>query len=262
MRFFDEIWECLNCYDLEQKFAKFNQIWDNFYDCKMDYDSQILPLSTPSYAKFCDVKSLKELKQKHSTQAFLHSIAHIEYSAIDIALDACYRFRNLPMEYYLDWLKVAKDEIRHFNMICQKMKSIGVTYGDYPVHNGLFVALVMTSDSLVNRMAVLPRYMEANGLDANLFMMQKLNANGDKDGILDILKIIHKEEIEHVSKGDKWFKFACNIKNIDPNSWIDIIRKFYPKAFEAKRALDIEHRLLAGFTQDEIDKIQKFQEIV
>ncbi|MBR2917204.1 MAG: DUF455 domain-containing protein, partial [Campylobacter sp.] len=65
MRFFDEIWECLNCYDLEQKFAKFNQIWDNFYDCKMDYDSQILPLSTPSYAKFCDVKSLKELKQKH-----------------------------------------------------------------------------------------------------------------------------------------------------------------------------------------------------
>lgn len=88
MRFFDEIWECLNCSDLEQKFDKFIQIWNNFQYYKMEHNSPILPLIAPSYAKFCNVKSLKELKQKHSTQAFLHSIAHIEYSAIDIALDA------------------------------------------------------------------------------------------------------------------------------------------------------------------------------
>ena len=260
MRFFDEIWECLNCSDLEQKFDKFIQIWNNFQYYKMEHNSPILPLITPSYAKFCDVKSLKELKQKHSTQAFLHSIAHIEYSAIDIALDACYRFRNLPIEYYFDWLEVAKDEIYHFKMIANKMSELGVKYGDYAVHDGLFVALKQTQNSLINRMAVLPRYMEANGLDSNLFMMQKLISNGDKDGILEILKVIHKEEIDHVSKGDKWFKFACERDGVEHSNWIDIIRDYYPRAFEAKRALDVKHRLMAGFSQDEIDRMQKFQE--
>ncbi|MDY5519982.1 DUF455 family protein [Campylobacter lanienae] len=91
-------------------------------------------------------------------------------------------------------------------------------------------------------------------------MMEKLALNGDRDGILEILKVIHKEEIEHVKKGDRWFKFACKIANVDPNSWIEIVRKCYPKAFEAKRALDIEHRLLAGFSKAELDRIQKFQE--
>lgn len=260
MRFFDEIWECLNSCDLEQKFSKFSQIYSNFRSCDMNFNSDIFKLSVPSYSKICSIKSMKEIKQKHTNEAFLHSIAHIEYSAIDIALDACYRFRNLPIKYYLDWLEVANDEIRHFKMISDKMEYLGVKYGDYIVHDGLFIALIKTQNSLINRMAILPRYMEANGLDANLFMMKKLALNGDRDGILEILKVIHKEEIEHVKKGDKWFKFACKIANVDPNSWIEIVRKCYPKAFEAKRALDIEHRLLAGFSKAELDKIQKFQE--
>ncbi|MEE3704253.1 ferritin-like domain-containing protein [Campylobacter sp. CX2-8023-23] len=262
MRFFDEIWECMNCSNLEQKFDKFNQIYRNFQSDDINFNSDILPLKEPSYAKFCNVKSMKDIKQNRTNEAFLHSIAHIEYSAIDIALDSCYRFRNLPMKYYNDWLEVASDEIRHFNMIVQKMDILGVKYGDYAVHDGLFIALLKTQDSLINRMAILPRYMEANGLDANLFMMQKLNLNGDKDGILDILRVIHQEEISHVSKGDKWFKFACEANGVDPNSWIDIVRECYPRAFEAKRALDIEHRLLAGFSKDELDRIQKFQERV
>lgn len=260
MRFFDEIWECLNCGDLEQKFAKFSQIWAEFDNCELNHDSEILPLSSPSYTKFCQVVAMKEMKQKHNSETFLHSIAHIEYSAIDIALDACYRFRNLPKEYYFDWLEVAGDEIRHFEMIAKKMSEFGVKYGDLAVHDGLFIALKKSENSLLTRMAVLPRYMEANGLDANLFMMQKLISSGDKDGILDILKIIHKEEIDHVSKGDKWFKFACKRDEVEPSSWIDIVRECYPKAFETRRALDVEHRLLAGFSQDEIDKMQKFQE--
>ena len=124
----------------------------------------------------------------------------------------------------------------------------------------LFRSLKQTQNSLINRMAVLPRYMEANGLDSNLFMMQKLISNGDKDGILEILKVIHKEEIDHVSKGDKWFKFACERDGVEHSNWIDIVRDYYPRAFEAKRALDVKHRLMAGFSQDEIDRMQKFQE--
>ena len=159
MRFFDEIWECLNSCDLEQKFSKFSQIYSNFHSCDMNFNSDIFKLSAPSYSKICSIKSMKEIKQKHTNEAFLHSIAHIEYSAIDIALDACYRFRNLPMEYYLDWLEVANDEIRHFKMISDKMESLGVRYGDYIVHDGLFIALIKTQNSLINRMAILPRYM-------------------------------------------------------------------------------------------------------
>ena len=143
----------------------------------MNFNSDIFKLSAPSYSKICSIKSMKEIKQKHTNEAFLHSIAHIEYSAIDIALDACYRFRNLPMEYYLDWLEVANDEIRHFKMISDKMESLGVRYGDYIVHDGLFIALIKTQNSLINRMAILPRYMEANGLDANLFMMENIKSS-------------------------------------------------------------------------------------
>lgn len=257
MSFFDQIWECMNCSNLEQKFTKFRDIKLEDFSFK---SGDILSLDRPSYSDFCEVKPMKEMKNPKSDGAFLHSIAHIEYSAIDIALDACYRFRGLPLEYYKDWLEVASDEIRHFDMIAKKMAILGVKYGDMPVHDGLFVALVKTQNSLVERMAVLPRYMEANGLDANLFMMEKLSKNGDKNEILPILQTIHKEEIDHVSKGDRWFKFACKIENIDPNSWINIVRKCYPKAFETNRVLDIKHRKLAGFSDYEIDMMQRLQE--
>ncbi|QDS05129.1 ferritin-like domain-containing protein [Campylobacter fetus] len=265
MNFFDEVWEILNESRLEIKFFKFEQLFFKFKNDEYEFNVNFIPksLTTPSYAKICDVCEMKDLKKHSQNKAlatFLHSIAHIEYSAIDIALDACYRFLNLPKEFYFDWLEVADDEIKHFKMINEKLENAGYNYGDFTVHNGLFIAMQKTENSLLDRMAVLPRFMEANGLDANLFIMKKIANDKQKNYLLDILKTIHDEEIGHVKKGDKWFKFACKEQGVDPKEWMNIVLKHYPKAFHTKRKLDVKHRLMAGFDQSELDKIIDLQE--
>ena len=132
----------------------------------------------------------------------LHAITHIEFSAIDLALDACYRFQKLPREYYKDWMEVADDEVRHFKMLINLLKKYGVEYGDYPVHQGLFEAS-MRALEFIPRMALIPRYMEANGLDANQALIAKLKTIPNTEEVIEVLEVILKEEIDHVKKGDK-----------------------------------------------------------
>lgn len=263
MRFFKELSEILLCGDKDKKFAEFKRFYSDYKAGHYEIvdDGEILELKEPSYAKFCDVVEMKNLDKKSSKQnkdaAFLHSIAHIEYSAIDIALDAAYRFRGLPKRYYDDWLEVAEDEIRHFEMIENYMQNFGVKYGDMQVHNGLFIALKMTENSLLERMAVLPRYMEANGLDANAFMLKKLENDYTKAALKEILQVILDEEISHVSKGDRWFKFECERRNVDPNEYIAIVKRIYPNSFMQSRELNEEARLKSGFSALEIECIKQ-----
>lgn len=262
MSFFKEIRQILDCGDRDKKFAEFKYFYESFKSgAPVISDGEILPLQTPSYADFCEVVSMKELGERklkagEKEKAFLHSIAHIEYSAIDIALDAVYRFRGMPRDYYADWLEVAEDEIRHFKAIESYMLNFGVKYGDYPVHNGLFIALQNTSDSLLERMAVLPRYMEANGLDANAFMLKKLKKDPSKESLREILRVILDEEISHVNKGDRWFKFECERFGLSPSIYIQTVQKIYPKAFLQDRELNVEARLKSGFTQEELTLIR------
>ena len=252
MNFFDEIWEILNEGEIGLKFLKFELFYEKFKrDFNINFCESSKPneLITPSYAKFCEVVSMKELnkkvKPKDKNLNFIHSVAHIEFSAIDIALDACYRFRNLPREFYEDWLEVAEDEIRHFCMIENLLLKQGGRYGELSVHDGLFIALQKTSSSLTSRMALLPRYMEANGLDANAHIIKRLN-------------VILKEEVSHVYKGDKWFKFACKKEGIDENSYFDIILSLYPNSFKNVREINEQDRLKAGFSKEELCLIKNF----
>lgn len=262
MSFFKEIRRILDCGDRDKKFADFKDFYESFKSgAPVISDDEILPLQTPSYADFCEVVSMKELGERklkagEKEKAFLHSIAHIEYSAIDIALDAVYRFRGMPRDYYADWLEVAEDEIRHFKAIESYMLNFGVKYGDYPVHNGLFIALQNTSNSLLERMAVLPRYMEANGLDANAFMLKKLEKDPSKESLREILRVILDEEISHVNKGDRWFKFECERFGLSPSIYISTVQKIYPKAFLQDREFNVEARLKSGFTQEELTLIR------
>nr|MBP3725012.1 ferritin-like domain-containing protein [Campylobacter sp.] len=261
--FFDKVWEIENAV-LEDKFNKFEVFFDEFKNNEFDFGVKFSPkpLEKPSYAGFCEVFSMKDLKKPKNadkTAVFLHSVAHIEYSAIDIALDACYRFANMPRDYYFDWLEVAWDEIRHFKMIENELSKFGHKYGDFAVHDGLFVALIKTSQSVLDRMAILPRFMEANGLDANIFIMSKFAVDKEKSKLCKILQIIHDEEINHVKKGDKWFKFSCQKMGVNPNSWINIVQKHYPKAFKTTRKLDLQARLKAGFSQIELENILNLQ---
>ena len=214
----------------------------------------------PSYSKICKIVAPKDLPKRKDFNsskgliALLHSIAHIEFSAIDLAIDAVYRFPQMPKEYKLDWLIVAQDEVRHFKMLNSILNRLNAKYGDLPVHQGLFDMAYKTKDSVLDRMAVIPRFFEAGGLDVNPKIINKLNSfksNAIVEEIIEALNIIYNEEIDHVSKGDRWFKYLANLENKDYKMlYLDIISKYNLKG----RANDfnIQGRKEAGFSCDEL----------
>lgn len=217
----------------------------------------------PSYREFCTVTDPKEVPRRSNLNTpkgqilLLHAIAHIEYSAIDLALDAVYRFRDLGEEFERDWLEVADDEVRHFEMIDTLLHELGSYYGEYPVHDALFEASMRTLD-LIERMAVVPRYLEANGLDATPQILRKLQPyrnDGMVQKIIAALHVILEEEIDHVRKGDRWFEAACQREGKNTSVYFDIIDKHYPRSFPRKIEINCEARRLAGFDAEELEKI-------
>jgi uncharacterized ferritin-like protein (DUF455 family) len=149
--------------------------------------------------------------------ALLHAVAHIEYSAIDLALDHAFRFRGLPVDYTTDWLRVAADEARHFALLQAHLRSIGYDYGDFPVHDSLWQMAVRTAHDPLARMALVPRLMEARGLDATPPILEKLQLAGDHEAVR-ILEVILQDEIGHVAIGDRWFRYLCVERKLDPES--------------------------------------------
>jgi len=227
-----------------------------------EIDNNFTPLvfEKPSYANRCkivlpkDLPKRKDFNTKEGLEALVHSITHIEYSAIDLALDAVYRFTNMPNEYKLDWLIVAQDEVRHFKMLYKILEKLDSYYGKLPVHTGLFEMSYKTNHSVLERMAIIPRYFEATGLDVNPKIINKLNSyksNKILNEIKNALNIIYIEEIEHVKKGDKWFKYLCNIENFDYMQKFKEIVKKYNLRRDAK-TFNVKARLEAGFSCDEL----------
>ena len=216
--FYDSLEELLQISNLDEKFAKFREFYSAFKEGKFNNFQRMTPpkpLFEPSYKQICNIVPIKQsskIKSKNKEALFLHNIAHIEYSAIEIALDACYRFEMMPREFYSDWLEVASDEIRHFCMIESCLCKSGFRYGDFAVHDGLFVALKKTENSLIERMALLPRFMEANGLDANKFIIERLKKEG-KEEIIALLEVEYFDELYTFEK-DSLKSF---IENIDDN---------------------------------------------
>jgi uncharacterized ferritin-like protein (DUF455 family) len=147
--------------------------------------------------------------------AFIHAIAHIEFNAIDLAWDAAYRFRGMPQEFYADWVNVAADEARHFALLQQRLAELGHAYGDFPAHNGLWEMAEKTADSCTARMALVPRVLEARGLDVTPGMITRLRGLGDHASA-DILALILEEEVAHVAAGSRWFAWCCERSNLDP----------------------------------------------
>jgi len=231
----------------------------------MDHSKASREWERPSYAGHCRVVAPGEVPRrglgtKEGRAALLHAIAHIEYSAIDLALDAAYRFKNMPAEFYADWLEVADDECRHFLMIEELLRGLGYRYGDFAVHAGLFEAARRTP-TLLERMAVVPRYLEANGLDANPKLIERLRRMGDDTAkkMVEALEVILREEIDHVRKGDRWFRWACEREGVaDPvQTYLDIVERHYPGSLRSKEYLNIEARKAAGFVCDELERLAR-----
>ncbi len=214
----------------------------------------------PSYSKICKIVDPKDLPKrgnfsnKEDLIALVHSITHIEFSAIDLAIDAVYRYPFMPIEYKLDWLIVAQDEIRHFKMLIKLLKKLNSYYGKLPVHKGLFDACCNTKDLAIDRMAVLPRYFEASGLDVNPKIINKLKNYKSSPIILELIEalgIIYEEEIDHVKKGDRWFKYLCDKDNLDyMQTYRDILNKY--NLHGRANQFDIEGRKRAGFSCKEL----------
>lgn len=182
--------------------------------------------------------------------ALVHAIAHIEFNAINLALDAAYRFRSMPLQYYTDWISVAVDEARHFRLLQARLEQMGQKYGDFPAHNGLWEMAVKTSDSCLVRMALVPRVLEARGLDVTPGMMKRLEAAGDEQTV-SVLKVILEEEVRHVEIGTRWFRYCCEQQGKEPlSTFLELLEQNYSGTLRGP--FNLEARYQAGFTKEEM----------
>ena len=182
--------------------------------------------------------------------ALIHAIAHIEFNAINLALDAVWRFRDMPTEYYADWLKVAAEETYHFNLLHAHLQSMGYQYGDFSGHNSLWEMAESTSDDVLARMAIVPRTMEARGLDASPALRNKFAQIGDV-AAAEILDIILRDEIGHVAIGNRWFNWLCERRHLAPMATFDHLCQQY-KAPKLRPPFNLEARRMAGFSEAEL----------
>ena len=182
--------------------------------------------------------------------ALIHALAHIEFNAINLALDAIWRFADMPENYYRDWLKVAAEEAYHFSLLNAHLQSIGYEYGSFCGHDSLWEMVDRTKDDVLARMALVPRTMEARGLDASPQLHNKFVQIGDLE-MGEILTIILRDEIGHVAIGNIWFNWLCQQRQLDPISTFESLRQQY-RAPKLRPPFNMEARRLAGFSEAEL----------
>ncbi len=168
----------------------------------------------PELVRPRDVPS-RGLGSEEGRAALCHAVAHIEFNAINLALDAGLRFAEMPEAYYADWLSVAQDEARHFLMMRERLIQLGYDYGDFAAHNGLWEAAEKTTEDVLVRMACVPRVLEARGLDVTPNLINRLREVGDLD-TMAVLNVILSEEVRHVEIGTRWFRHCCEARALDP----------------------------------------------
>ncbi|MBD3671447.1 MAG: ferritin-like domain-containing protein [Gammaproteobacteria bacterium] len=192
----------------------------------------------------------RKLQTREGHAALIHSICHIEFNAINLAWDAVYRFRDMPTDFYDGWVRVADEEATHFEMLRQHLNSLGFDYGDFDAHNGLWEMAQKTAHDPLVRMALVPRVLEARGLDVTPAIMEKLSAVGD-DSAVAILELILRDEVGHVEIGSHWFQYLCRQRGQNPEPTFRELLKQYMKG-RLKGPFHKEARLRAGFSEQEL----------
>lgn len=229
----------------------------------IDHGSAIEPVTAPSFAALCrivhgsQVERRRNLGTAEGRAVFLHALAHIEYSAIDLSLDSCYRFRYLPPQYYEDWLRVTFDEARHFVLLQDLLAKLGYHYGSFSVHTGIHDAMARSAGSMRQRMAATHRHLEANGLDAHPELARKIKLFDDPMAreISAALKVIFDDEVTHVHAGDFWFRYACSLDHVGTEVFTEDVQQAIPGTKFPRPHINREARLRAGFTQSELDSL-------
>lgn len=253
---------CLQCRNVETKLenvAKFRHAWEQGEMTSSAALSAIIPIPVPGRPeKPAMVSALAVDKRKLSTAegraALIHSLAHIEFNAINLALDAIYRFRELPLKYYDDWLKVAAEEAGHFILLRNWLRTQGYEYGDFSAHNGLWEMAVITAHDPLVRMALVPRVLEARGLDVLPGIMHKLASAGAHDAVA-IMKTILHDEVGHVAIGNHWYNYLCKQRDLEPLTTFRTLLHEY-NAPRLRGPLHTSARLAAGFTAAEMKMLE------
>ena len=186
----------------------------------------------------------------------IHAVCHIEFNAINLALDAVWRFELMPENFYTDWMRVAFEESQHFELLHSLLQSLGYQYGDFDAHDGLWQMCEKTADDVLARMALVPRTLEARGLDATPLIQSKLR-KADSPGALravEILDVILRDEVGHVSIGNHWYRWLCEQRGLDPVALYGELAHRY-EAPRLKPPFNTEARQRAGFTDAELNDL-------
>ena len=235
----------------QDTFSFFNSI-DNFdFGLKTQVKSIDIPgrPETPILVESSKL-SMRKMISQEGIAAMIHALAHIEFNAINLGLDAVYRFQDMPKQYYYDWLFVANDEAKHFLLLDSHLKTLEYQYGSFTAHNNLWDMALRTENDCLHRMALVPRLLEARGLDVTPSLIKKFASVGDKKAC-EILKIIQNEEIRHVAIGNHWYKFLCDLKNLDYIKTFQDLLNLY--AYNKVRPpINKDLRKQAGFSDEEI----------
>ena len=263
MDVFTQAYHCLMENDVEKKRIATTQLYTQWQAGQLNCDKTSLPIQRlkevgrpplPLLVRPAQLKR-RSLHTETGRATLVHAIVHIEFNAINLALDAVYRFRDMPEDYYADWLKVAKEEAYHYGLLQQRLEQMGYQYGDFPAHNGLWEMTVKTDHDVLVRMALVPRVLEARGLDVTPKMIQNLQQVGDH-ATVDILKIILHDEIGHVAIGSRWFHYCCTQQAVEPiSTFQNLLTQYMGGGLRGK--LHIEARLQAGFSQVELDQLSQ-----
>jgi len=196
----------------------------------------------------------RSVQSQEGHAALIHSICHIEYNAINLAWDAVYRFHDMPDNFYTDWMKVANEEAYHFELLSEHLQTLGYRYGDFPAHNGLWEAAVKTAHDPLIRMALVPRVLEARGLDVTPGIIEKLKSADDLRAV-EILDIIHRDEVGHVEIGSRWFSYLCEQRELPMEATFQKLLEEYMQG-RIKGPLNRASRLKAGFSEAELDYLE------
>lgn len=261
MKLFAEISRCFSLRDPGEKCTAVKSLAEHVAAGRFHFDRQcptpdIRRPGRPQRPELISPSQVprRRLGSEAGRAALVHAIAHIEFNAINLALDAACRFRAMPVEYFKDWISVAADEARHFLMLQRRLADMSVSYGDYPAHNGLWEMAENTADSCLVRMALVPRVLEARGLDVTPGMMERLQQIGD-DATVAVLEVILQEEVAHVAIGSRWFQYCCAAEGKDPDrTFLQLLETRY--AGSVRGPLNSRARLEAGFSPYELATLE------
>ncbi|MEQ1557031.1 MAG: ferritin-like domain-containing protein [Gallionella sp.] len=213
------------------------------------------PSEIPGRPDKPDLVLPKELAHRSMVTAegratLIHAMTHIEFNAINLALDALWRFADMPAAYYTDWLRVAHEEAQHFSMLAAHLHMLGYQYGDFPAHNSLWEMAHKTRDDVLARIALVPRTMEARGLDATPKVRAKLAQAGDQKAA-EIMDIILREEVGHVLVGNRWYGYLCALRGQEPiATYAQLASKYAAPVLRGP--FNLAARKAAGFSDAEL----------